>query len=295
MKIGAAIITYNPNINILFETINSIRIQVDEVLLVDNNSKNRQNIDNLNIIISIKMICLSDNTGIANATNVAIDYFLKSNFDYLIISDQDTVYDSNYINIFKSKVNNMTKKNIAAFVPAVYDVISDAIKPFYVKEKFLLKKKVFYHDAFVYQAIASGMIINMLCIRIIGSMKKELFIDYVDFEWCWRVHHYNWKIVALPLMRIYHRLGDSIKNIGSKVVSTHRPIREYYIVRNITYLALYSHFLGIIDKCILFFKAILMLIGYIILADDKKTFLYYCIGGFADGITKKLGRFQDGD
>jgi rhamnosyltransferase len=295
MKIGIVIITYNPNIEILLELVNSIHRQIDEILLVDNNSKNRQDIDNLNSVIPINKIYLSDNTGIANATNIAIDYFLKLQFDYLIISDQDTIYDSNYINIFKSKIDIMFQENIAAFVPSVYDTISGSIKPFYIKNKILLRKKVVNRDTFVYQAIASGMIINLLCIKIIGSMKKELFIDYVDFEWCWRVQYYNWKLVALPLMRIYHRLGDSIKYIGSKAISVHRPIREYYIVRNITYLALYSQFLGIVDKCILFFKALLIFIGYIVLSDDLKTSFNYCISGFIDGITKKLGKFQGSD
>jgi rhamnosyltransferase len=290
MNIGITYILYNPNIETLLASINSIYTQVNKILFIDNGSNNQFEIESFNThLVPIDKIYLYENTGIANATNIAIDYFIKLNFDYIIISDQDTIYHHNYISTFKNKVDHISLENIAAFVPSVDDTISNSIKPFYIKKGLLLKKIVVDCDAFVYQSIASGMIINLLCIKVIGLMNTDLFIDYVDFEWCWRVHYYNWKIIAIPSMIIYHQLGDSVKRIGNKYVHIHKPIREYYIVRNVFYLSLNSPYIGIVDRSILFFKALLIFIGYVLLSNDIKTSFGYCLYGFIDGVNGKLG------
>jgi rhamnosyltransferase len=292
MNIAIAYVLYNPDLKILIESVNSICRQVDKILFIDNNSSNKHLVDGIKSIMPIHKIYLSENTGIANATNIAIDNLIKEKFDYMIISDQDTIYADDYVNNFKRNINDMCLENIAAFVPSVYDIISGSIKPFYIKKNIRIKKLLIKCNTFIYQAISSGMVINLLSIKIIGSMKTELFIDYVDFEWCWRVHHYNWKIVAFPLMQIYHKLGDSVKHIGKKYVPIHNPIREYYIVRNITYLSLNSPYLGIVDKYFLFIKALSLFFGYILLSDNKKMSFKCCLKGFIDGINRRLGKFR---
>jgi rhamnosyltransferase len=290
IKIAIVYILYNPNIEILVQSVNSIVNQIDAILFVDNDSDNLQDITNISVA---QLISLSENTGIANATNIGIDYFQKLKYDYLVISDQDTVYSSDYIDIFKNKITSMSLKDIAAFVPSVYDTNSGSTNQFYIKRKIWLKKQSIKNDyAIVYQAIASGMIINLSCIEIIGLMKTELFIDYVDFEWCWRVFYKKWQIIAFPSMCIYHKIGDSAISIGKKVIPTHSHIREYYITRNTVYLALYSPFLCFLDKCILFIKSISFLFGYIFLSDNIKVSAKYCFTGFIHGIIKKLGKFR---
>jgi rhamnosyltransferase len=290
MKIAIAYILFNPDVVVLKESVNNIYNQVDSVLFVDNGSNNIR--DFADMASAVHIIYLSENTGIASATNVAINYFKKLQFDYLIISDQDTMYSLDYIAVFKGKINGTAFKNVAAVVPAVYDAISDSVKPFYIKKRIWMRKIIIENDAIVYQAIASGMIINLLCINTVGLMKEELFIDYVDFEWCWRVYYNKWKILAFPSMHIYHKLGVSIRTFGRKVIHTRSVTREYYITRNAFYLALYSSCLSYIDRIVLFGKAISFLLGYIILSSDIERSFKYCFMGFVDGISKRMGKLN---
>jgi rhamnosyltransferase len=291
MKIAIAYILYNPNVDLLISSIDSICYQVDSILLVDNGSDKQ--IDVVRKNVEINQIYLSDNTGIANATNIAITYYRNQGYDYLIISDQDTVYTDNYVSLFKNKVNYINTEKVAAFVPSVYDIISNTVKPFYIKKKIWLKRQVIKEDyKIVYQAMASGMIVQLLCIEIVGLMKTDLFIDYVDFEWCWRIDFYDWKIIALPALSIYHQLGDSTKHLGRKNINLHNTIREYYITRNAAYLALYSPFLRILDKYILFLKALSYLFGFPCLGNNIGKSFKYCLLGFLDAFAKRLGKFN---
>ena len=47
MNICAGIVTYNPNITILKKCIESVEGQVDKIVIVDNDSKNRMLIENI--------------------------------------------------------------------------------------------------------------------------------------------------------------------------------------------------------------------------------------------------------
>jgi rhamnosyltransferase len=289
VKIAIVYILYNPDFDLLASSIYSIRDQVDSILLIDNGSKKKFEMKARDALIN--QINLFENTGIANATNIAINYYRERDYDFLILSDQDSIYAKDYVSVFKYTIAALDIKNIAAIVPSINELISNAVKPFYVKKRIWVKKQSIKEKyKAVYQAIASGMIIQLSCIDIIGLMKAELFIDYVDFEWCWRVGFYGFRIIAIPALFIYHQLGDYKKTMGGRVINLHNIQREYYITRNVAYLALYSPYLKIVDKYILFFKAISYLICFPLLSNTPGLSFKYCLFGFFDAISGKLGK-----
>jgi rhamnosyltransferase len=289
VKIAIAYILYNPDFELLASSIYSIRGQVDSILLVDNGSEKKFEMKDRDVLAD--QVNLFENTGIANATNIAIDYYRERGYDFLILSDQDSIYAKDYVSILKNNIAALDIKNVAAIVPSISELISNTVKPFYIKKKIWLKKqdiKEKYKP--VYQAMASGMIIHLACIEIVGLMKAELFIDYVDFEWCWRVWFSGFRIIAIPALHIYHHLGNYKKTIGKKIINLHSTPREYYITRNTAYLALYSPYLKIIDKYILFFKAVFYLICFPLLSNKPGLSFKYCLLGFFHALSGKLGK-----
>lgn len=76
LKIGALIVTYNPEISKLFSNINAISQQVDRVVVVDNGSINYKNIIEVTNSFNIKMINLGKNLGVAAAQNIGMSFFL---------------------------------------------------------------------------------------------------------------------------------------------------------------------------------------------------------------------------
>ncbi|WP_375450213.1 hypothetical protein [uncultured Devosia sp.] len=83
--------------------------------------------------------------------------------------------------------------------------------------------------------IASGSIIPMHVIAIVGGMKDDLFIDYVDIEWCLRASRQGYASFIAKDVSMDHQLGKPMTVMG-RTISTHSPMRHYYMVRNTIWL-----------------------------------------------------------
>lgn len=86
LKVSALLVSYNPDINRLSEVLNSIHSQVDHLVLVDNGSKNKNDI--LALIADYEGVytLLNDNNiGLASAQNVGIDYIIDNNLSDFIV------------------------------------------------------------------------------------------------------------------------------------------------------------------------------------------------------------------
>ncbi|MBP3742144.1 MAG: glycosyltransferase family 2 protein [Treponema sp.] len=291
MKIASIIVSYNPDEENFTKVVNSLIDQLDFVLIIDNGSQNLAFIQSFSRFSNLKVLALNKNFGIAKATNEGFNEIIDKNYDFCLLSDQDTIYPMDYIDIFRNYVCNNSIKDVAVFAPVFYDILSSEFKPVYVVKNHRVKKiSVPKCPSYVFQAIASGLIIDLKKIQEIGEMNEDLFIDYVDFEWCWRVNKAGFKILCLPQLKIQHHLGDGSVSVGKKKISEHSSIRYYYITRNTFYLSLYTPYLGHLMKLQLFIKAVLYPLGYSILCKPRLRNAKYTLKGMFDGIFKRLGK-----
>lgn len=289
MKIFAIVITYQPDIPILCRVISSIEKQVQGICIIDNGGLIENELPKTSCEILIKH--LNENQGIAKATNEGIKILLEKSADYVLLSDQDTIYPEGYVESFSQYAISNNIEKIAAFAPVFFDVNSSEYKPLYVRKQGLIRKEsVCNKPTIVFQSIASGLIIDLKKLSEVGCMNEELFIDYVDFEWCWRVNCAGYKIMCLPQLSITHSLGDGTVSVGIKKISEHSSIRYYYITRNTFYLSLYSKALPFLMKIQLFCKACLYPIGYTFLCKPHLMNAKYTLKGMFDGILKRLGK-----
>lgn len=289
MKIDCIIITYNPNINKLNAVIKSLRNQIRNIYLVDNGSDNIAEIIKLktdNVIVKI----LNSNLGIAKATNIGFE--LAKDSDYILLSDHDTIYPDNYIDEFDKSRDVLVDSNIAAFAPAIYDEITGKEKPVYDLQNQRIKKNVPNESRYIFQTIASGLVINTKILKKIGGMREDLFIDYVDFEWCWKVQSKGYNIFYNKKMIISHRLGDENLKIGKKQVSLRSYIRYYYIIRNAIYLSLDTEYLSKKTKFFVFLDGIKYFFGYQVLSHFSPKAMKLIFKGLLHGLFGKLGKLE---
>jgi rhamnosyltransferase len=122
-------------------------------------------------------------------------------------------------------------------------------------------------------------------LEIIGFMREELFIDYVDFEWCWRVLKYGYKIISIPAVSIRHKLGDVTKTIGNRKIAIRSRIRYYYMIRNGFYIIFHTDLLKNYEK-ILFLRELFIKIAGICLIEKKALPLIY--KAIRDGIVGNM-------
>lgn len=279
-KIYAVIICYNAEYSLLCETISSISDQVDSVIIVNNDSFQYD----FSAFSKIKNIVLNNNFGIAYAQNVGIRKAIENGADYVLLSDQDTIYPKDYINQFLPYLmENMAQ----LYCPIFFDNIKNVYSPIMIKK---FKSVPFVKEpTFVQHAIASGSIIDVSCLGNVGLMDENLFIDYVDFEFCWRLTNFGYKILTIPSIVINHQLGDGTKKILNRQVTLRSDIRYFYILRNGFYLGFYCKYLSIAEKISLLKRTISFSCGILLLKHNLKS-LKLVFSAFFAGITKKLGK-----
>lgn len=287
------IVTYNPDIDLLLNLLNSIENQVRNIYIIDNTGKSNSDLVNKK---KRKIIYLSDNKGIAYAQNIGLKMALENNADYVMLSDQDTIYPIDYV---KNMIKTFNIDNqIAAVAPLFKDINQDRDNEgFIVKNKIFGSKRIFPLKGTyeVFQVIASGKIICSRYLKDIGLMKEELFIDYVDIEWCWRAQKKKYKIIGNANIVITHKLGDNVVKFSKKDITVRSPVRHYYMVRNALYLSLTCESLNVTNRLLLFFRAFYLMLGFSIVSKPHLVHMEFTFKGIIDGLNKRTGKINRND
>ena len=142
----------------------------------------------------------------------------------------------------------------------------------------------------VTQLIASGTLISTEALKKVGLMNADLFIDWVDMEWCWRAIRSGFSIYGTFNIQISHQLGDNSRRIFNKIVTIHSPFRNYFIVRNGVHLALRGPLLDTSQHKWHLLKNITMFyFGMLYLSEHKWNDFKSMSKGLYDGLRGKLG------
>lgn len=228
----AIIVLYKANEQMVSSLYESLISQIDKLILVKNDDTDAS------FIQCFEKSCLIDlgkNYGIAYAQNCGIEEAVRIGADWILFSDQDTVYPENFVCEMLEIASDEILGKIGALTPIFYDEIKQQYSKIMVgKTKAIYPKKNKIYQ--ITHAISSGTLVPVDVIKKCGGMKDDLFIDFVDYEWCWRVLEHGYKIYCFSGIEIHHQLGDKLeKRFGMKIVSR-SLFRFYYIIRNGYYL-----------------------------------------------------------
>ncbi|MDT3696288.1 MAG: glycosyltransferase [Ignavibacterium sp.] len=232
-KIAAVVTLYNPDLSV-YENIITYANQVKVVYAVDNSDSEISDsiLEKIKSIQNLIYISESKNLGIAKSLNIGANFAMKANFDYLLTMDQDSKASEKMVNILLSVMSSHHKIAIAAaehFNPSFHHISGE----FYCKD--------------VLYTMSSGNLLDLSIYNIVGGFKDELFIDYVDHEYCLRLNKLGYRVIITNDTLVFHTLGKSEKKkiLGVNLYPTHHsPLRYYYRTRNRYYVnKLYiSHF-----------------------------------------------------
>ena len=121
-------------------------------------------------------------------------------------------------------------------------------------------------------------------------MDEDLFIDWVDLEWCWRARHKGYQVIGSGDVEVSHSLGDTSRNIGYREVNLRSPLRHYYITRNAFSLALRTPYLSIVMRCVLFVRSLRYPFAFPILSPPRWRNLCAVTAGIMDALLGRLGK-----
>lgn len=269
-NLAIIIVTYNPesNLEILLSKCNKISSQI---IVVDNNSSNKDWVREISKSVGATCIANSDNLGIGKAINVAISQIDRKHVQYVVTFDQDSLPPDDLLESYNYVLKR--ENNVGLIGINFNQIIQQGIPNSYDYKESL-------------DQITSGLLHNTEIFDAIGGYNERLFIDCVDFEYSLRVKKYGFKTIMISNCFLKHTIGNpKIITLGLIKIQSmnHSAFRQYYIIRNHIWLAkkYFSSFpLYFFNK---FYHLFIRVTKTVLIDDDKKNKIIQISKGINDG------------
>jgi rhamnosyltransferase len=234
-NICAIVVTYNPDYKILDKLVKSLLLQVARIIIVDNGSNqdvlawyhDYQSLENIEIL---KIVT---NIGIAAGQNKGIKLARDNKARYVLLMDQDSIPECDMVEKLLSALVELP--DVAAVGPRYVLDRATQLSPF-VRTTGLHRERLRCDTGVdvlqVDYLISSGCLIPIAVLDIVGGMREDFFIDYVDVEWGLRANQHRLYSYGVCSAVMRHSLGDAPQVVLGKSIGTHSPLRHYYYVRN---------------------------------------------------------------
>lgn len=231
-RVCGVIVAYNTGKDII-HTVEAIKNQVEKLLIVDNGSS-EETICQLKLYknnSNIEVIYNEENKGIAAALNEAVKYAISNDFNWLLTLDDDSLATPNMVSELLDVYNHFdkqTQKKVAFISPK-------HVEKFNAKN---ITNDYFYNVNNIQKVtidMTSGNLVRCDIFKTVGVFNENLFIDFVDHEFCLRINKEGYEIFKVNSIYLLHSLGNSkdIILFGKRItVTNHSPLRRYYITRN---------------------------------------------------------------
>ena len=271
-RICSGTVLYNPNIELLKKHLNSIKNQVDRIYLVDNGSSNIVEISNVvQTYDKLELISNKKNYGIAKALNQLFEKAKANEYDWIITFDQDSICDGKLVEDLKSEL--LKEQSVGVMAPIIIDRNVGVVGHNPSKRQ----------D--VRTCITSGSLTSIKAWEKIGKYDEKMFIDSVDFEFCYRMRKSGFRVIQTPAVKMSHAVGEAEKCrflFWTFRNYVHSPFRHYYMAQNRVYFPKKHRLLGrFIRGNIRNLRSILIVLLY---EDNKKNKITNIIKGWKHGL-----------
>lgn len=224
MKLTATIVLFCPDLVILKRNILSIIEDVEYITLFLNSPIPEKWVEGtFPSALTDKIIILGTgvNLGIATALNISAKWALSNKSNFLLSFDQDSYFKTGELSKYKYLVENY-KSNIgtAIFGPNINN-----------RGDLLYNSKKDYLQ--VAETITSGCIYPIEIFANGNYLEDELFIDAVDYEFCYRLEaKYGINTIVFPKICLQHEVGEALRSFWGFKTDNYSAFRTYFILRN---------------------------------------------------------------
>ena len=221
------------------------------------------------------------NKGVAAALNTGLGYAAAMGFDYAVLFDDDSIIVPGMIGTLLTDYHTHAQDT-----PAILGVSFvnswKGLKQRGVKE---IKKAKYL--------ITAGSLIPLKVYRLLGPFREELFIDYVDIEYCLRARTRGIRILQSTKIGMVQPIGQRQGTFFGEIRSIHSPTRTYYLFRN-SFALVREYFRD--------FPGFLIWVGWqqlktlakiMIFMRRKRLYLKAILRGLADAWACRFGRMPD--
>jgi len=280
MNIAVSVILYHPDESV-YDNICSYASYFGRIFVVNNGGGEQV----INKLLSeygkdkLEIIDFPDNQGIAKPLNVVLGKCAQQGYEYLMTMDQDSKFLDKGIRRYLKEAQQHSWIDTLGI--SAFSNIEDGAK------------ESFQHIE-VPGAITSGNIISVEHALKIGGFEEKLFIDEVDFEFCYRGQLKGYKSYQISGIEMQHTIGNPVskKLLWLKWTPTnHGRVRKYYVTRNKLWVyKKYHKQLVAVSFYSYIVKLIAMLAKTILYESDKARKLQYMWMGLRDFYSKNMGK-----
>ncbi len=254
------------------------------IVIVDNNSSNdeAEKLENSSKGKAHIIKC-KENLGFSGGNNVGIRYSLEEKADYILLLNNDTTVNPDFLEILVSKCEGEKQSGIVAPRINYYDepqkIWTDGGKisrirgsGFAYSDKMETEADV--TDKSVIFVSGCCMLIKREVLLSVGLFDENYFLYIEDTDLCLRTIRAGYKIYVVPQSRIFHKVNSSTKKNYSSL-----PL--YYATRNRLYFAKKN-----------FKNSYYLTVTYLLLSMIIKSTGWLMIGRF-ENITSVYNAFKD--
>jgi rhamnosyltransferase len=290
MKVCAIIVTYNTRAGIL-KCLNSIEGQVNEVVIIDNGS-DKKTVDILRGLekqSNLKIFYNKENMGIAAAFNSGVRYALDKGYDWVLTLDHDSIATPDMVRELLGAYDVLRSKGQSSDVGILSPVLYDINARMYLTRGMKTTDDI----ANVRMAVSSGSLINRSVFQDVGLFNEELFLYYVDDDFCLRLRKEGYKISRVRRAILLHAEGRrELKRLLWKSVpfNNYGAIANYYVFRNGIFILKKHMLFDGSYAMIIMFRMTADLVKIVLFSDDKLNNIKQSLTGLVHGIIGKYGR-----
>lgn len=280
IKLAGCVILYNPDKDVI-RNIESYIKYLDKLYVIDNQNGELITDELKNKYNNVEIIKHTENMGIAYSLNEVLG-ICQNKYTYLLTMDQDSCFDIGIMDKYKKAISSFEWKQTLGVGPKILDYSTPP-----------KCSDVSYQETM--GVITSGNIISIKNAINIGGFDEKLFIDEVDYDFCYRGILKNYKVYIYNSgIYLKHSLGNTIeKNFIYRTLKcmNHNYIRKYYIMRNRFYV--YKKYHAMNEKFFVknYLKANARLIFDILFfEEDKFRKLKWALIGAKDFLFGNMGK-----
>jgi len=203
-----------------------------EVIVLDNDSKDRSKQIIKKKFKYVKLIESDKNLGFAEGNNVAVK---QAKGEYILLLNSDTLIMENFLSVLISsfaknkKIGIVQPKILYKSNSSYKDGTINSIGAYFTSTGFLYylgygknsSISLYSKKKEIFSAYGACMLIRRKVIEEVGLFDPDFFLYFEETDFCVRVWLAGWKIVYIPDSVIYHIGGVSARKFGIEKVYFH--------------------------------------------------------------------------
>lgn len=287
----AVVVTYGSDAARLVAQFERLLMQVEAIIWVDNGSgAPLQQLQTCWSPQRVQPIWLNSNQGIAVAQNRGIERALACGASHILLMDDDSLPAPDMV---ARLLAVLQARPDAGAVGACHTDSRRGVgrSPFLTVQGGRARwlpctdpEQVWAVD----HVIASGCLIPAPVLQVVGLMREDFFIDWVDVEWCWRARNHGYRILGACGALLEHSLGDKVVQVLGQEVALHAPWRHYYQSRNCL-LTLRARQMDMPTRWNVMLRQCKRFVAFSLLVPGRWQYFTMALRGFFDGYRGRSG------